>query len=504
MCVRLAGSFSPLTTPLSAIFAMTFFVSACGESDAGHGHQSTVPQGQNTTTGQDTAGDVTTPSDRDVQGTVEDAQGTTEPVGDTAAARAADAGPAEEADTATSLDMDAGAAPGVEDGVMGSADAGDVSSIGPALSCLEDEGVVVPTPDTYGDYKSWGFDRYAEWVAPNGKPIRIFATAQVTDEMVHRARNVLRFFLTDVPGSQYGADKAEVANSMANHGATLMLPGGAHEEGNEPPFDAQPLYEEEMTVEGGDWYLTNDWEHRDATFEEIFHLVHDAGIGTYLPGALPDYQDALHNEALAAIEDGRWGIPVDPFVSEWLQELTQEYSLAQEYIASVIDSYYGYWGAFDEAPGGMWGIYIAKTREEVAEKDPAGLALVQAFLPPMAHYEARLSSAFSGTFEMRFDASQPYTHKSRYLVAVTLTGTEPASISGNDADNVLRGNHADNILDGGEGDDTVIYCQERSVYTVSQDEDDLIIEGPDGRDTLRDVEHLHFADGLYPVGSLVP
>jgi hypothetical protein len=210
--------------------------------------------------------------------------------------------------------------------------------IGPALSCEEDEGVVIPTPEAHANYKSWGFQRYAEVLAPNGKPIRIFATAAVTDEMVHRARNVLRFFLTDVPGTQYGSDKAEVANSMAHHGATLMLPGGAHQEGNEPPFDAQPLYEEEMTVEGGDWYLSNDWEHRDATFEEIFHLVHDAGIGTYMPGALPDYQAALLAEAQAAIADGRWGIPIDPGVSEWLEELAQEDSLAQEYIASVIDS----------------------------------------------------------------------------------------------------------------------------------------------------------------------
>ena len=371
----------------------------------------------------------------------------------------------------------------------------------PALSCLEDDGVVVPTPDTYADYKGWGFTRYAEVVAPNGKPIKLFAADKVSDEMVHRARNVLRFFLTDVPGSQYGADKAAVANSMADYGATLMLPNGAHEEGNEPPFDAQPLYEAEMTVEGGDWYLTNDWEHRDATFEEIFHLVHDAGIGTYMPGALPDYQAELHAEAVASIEDGRWGIPIDPSVSDWLEELADEDSLAQEYIASVIDSYYGYWGAFDEAPGGMWGVYIAKTRDEISEKDPKGLALLEAFLPSMAHYEARLAKSFSGTFEMTFDPATPYTHKSRYLVAVTLTGDTSASIHGNDSDNTLRGNLGDNTIDGAEGDDTVIYCLDRAAYAITVEGDALIIDGPDGRDTLLSVEHLHFADGLYAAGD---
>lgn len=370
-------------------------------------------------------------------------------------------------------------------------------------SCLDDEGVIVPTPDQFSNYASWGFDRYAEVVAPNGKSIHIFATAAVSDEMMHRARNVLRFFLTDVPGSQYGSDKSEVANSMANHGATLMLPGGAHQEGNEPPFDAQPLYEAEMTVEGGDWYLTNDWEHRDATFEEIFHLVHDAGIGTYMPGALPDYQAALLAEAQAAIDDGRWGIPVDPGVADWLEELAEEDSLAQEYIASVIDSYYGYWGAFDEAPGGMWGIYIAKTREEIADKDPAGLALLEAFLPPMATYEARLASTFSGTFQMAFDAAEPYTHKSRYLVAVTLTGALASSIAGNGADNTLRGNSADNVLDGAGGHDTAIYCQPRSAYTLSLEGQDLIVDGPDGRDVLRAMEAVNFADAVYEVDALV-
>ena len=370
-------------------------------------------------------------------------------------------------------------------------------TIGKALSCIEDEGVILDTPDTFSNYKSWGFTRYAELIAPNDKPIRIFAADKISDEMIHRARNVLRFFLSDHLGSTYGGDKTLVANSMADNGATLMLPNGAHEEGNEPPLDAQPLYESEMTVEGSTWYLENDWDHRDATFEEIFHLVHDTGIGTYLPGALPEYQAELLSEAQAAIADGRWGISVDPSITEWLEELEEENSLAQEYIASVIDSYYGYWGAFNEAPGGMWGIYIAKDRDEIQAKDPQGLTLVESFLPEMAHYEARLAKSFKGTFKMSFDADTAYTHKSRYLVAVSLFGSEDSSIEGNGADNHLRGNLGDNTLDGAEGNDRVIYCQERAAYTLTQEGDDLIIEGPEGRDTLKSIEELHFADTLY-------
>ena len=243
-------------------------------------------------------------------------------------------------------------------------------------------------------------------------------------------------------------------------------------------------------------------EHRDAAFEEIFHLVHDTGIGTDFPGALPRYQEELDREARAAIADGRWGREIDEGVGDWLRELEEEYSLAQEYIASVIDSYYGYWGAFDEAPGGMWGLYIAKDRAEIGEKDPKGLALLEAFLPPMADYEARLSSGFEGTFEMRFDPGKPYTHKSRYLVAVTLGGEAPSSIQGNDADNRLRGNVADNTLNGAGGEDLAIYCQPREAYSVSREGEDLIIEGPDGRDRLISIEAIHFADGLYASEAL--
>jgi hypothetical protein len=364
----------------------------------------------------------------------------------------------------------------------------------PATSCAEDDGVILDTPTAYSEHIEWGFDRYAEVVAPNGKPIRIFIQDGVSDNQAHRARNVLRFFLANVPNSQYGANKTEVANAMANNRAALMLPSGGHEPGDEPPFDAQPLFAEEMTVEGSSWYQNNVWDHRDATFEEIFHLVHDAGIGTWLPGALPDYQRDLRNEAIAAIDDGRWGIPVDPGVTDWLEELEAEDSLAQEYIASVIDSYYGYWGAFNEAPGGMWGVYIAKTRDEIAALDPKGGELLEAFLPPMADYEARLDPAFDGDFSLEFDDALPYTHKSQYLMHATLTGTNPSGLIGNAENNRLRGNSADNAIDGGPGTDTVIYCNPSTDYTIDTTDGVTTVIGPDGTDTLRRIETLHFSD----------
>jgi acetyl esterase/lipase len=354
-----------------------------------------------------------------------------------------------------------------------------------------------------------GFVKQAVVTAPNGLPIRIVAQQGVPDIVVARARNLLKFFLTDVPGSKYGADKAAVANAMADNRAMLMIPTGAHRPGHEPDVEAQPLFVDETPVDGSAWYLENDWDHRDAAFEEIFHLVHDAGIGTFLPGAVPEYQDALDSEARSAIRDGRWGIPIDPDVKVWLAELEEEGSLAQEYIACVIDSYYGLWASFDERPGGMWGIYIAKDRSALDTSDPRGRALVEAFLPPMMHgYEALIDPSFEGEFSLVFDPDSPYTHKSRYYVDATLTGDGDADLRGNDADNVLRGNSGDNTLVGGRGVDTAVFSGLREEYVVSVEGDAFVvtdtIPGRDGCDRLESIERIQFGNDEVVYVSSVP
>jgi len=377
----------------------------------------------------------------------------------------------------------------------GGADSSGSTLLGDRHESCAAPAVVGEAPADATEYIQAGFTRYAQIVAPNGGIIKIFGAPGTGDERIRRAHSLMSFYLKDVPGSEYGANKAEVANRMASNQAVLVMPTGADGEGPEVRVEAQPLFEDETPVEGSTWYMQNDWEHRDAAFEEIFHLVHDTGIGTYLPGALPEYQSRLDTEAEAAIADGRWGIAVDPEVSNWLQDLRQENSLAQEYIVSVIDSYYGLWAPWDEAAGGMWGIYIAKTREEIAEKDPVGLSLLEAFLTQWLDYEVHLASELDGDFHMAFDASKSYTHKSQYLLHVTLTGSNPSNVFANAQDNTLRGNSGANILDGAQGTDTVVYCDSRSAYSVSRDGDDIVIEGPGGRDVLKSIEVVHFADG---------
>ena len=69
---------------------------------------------------------------------------------------------------------------------------------------------------------------------------------------------------------------------------------------------------------------------------------------------------------------------------------------------------------------------------------------------------------------MAFDPEIPYTHKSRYLVHVTLTGENDSGLVGNDRDNRLRGNAGDNLIDGGAGHDVVRFTGARAEYTLSE------------------------------------
>ena len=76
------------------------------------------------------------------------------------------------------------------------------------------------------------------------------------------------------------SNKSAVANKMADNGAILMLLNGVDDGTNSAAeLDGQPLYYGEMQVEGSDWYMQQNYEHRDASYEEILHLVHDYGIG---------------------------------------------------------------------------------------------------------------------------------------------------------------------------------------------------------------------------------
>ncbi|PIE77474.1 MAG: hypothetical protein CSA15_12780, partial [Candidatus Delongbacteria bacterium] len=93
----------------------------------------------------------------------------------------------------------------------------------------------------------------------------------------------------------------------------------------------QPLYQNEIQVEGHSWYMNQNYQHRDAAFEEILHFVHDNGIGVdgngTFRGALPAYQKEIKAAQKNALANNLWGIGQD----SWIKELTKENSLSQEY-----------------------------------------------------------------------------------------------------------------------------------------------------------------------------
>lgn len=339
------------------------------------------------------------------------------------------------------------------------------------------------------------YTKYLAYKAPNGKPIYIVAADKVSDEQLLKAYNVLDFYLSK--HKTYDMDK--VANNMADTGAILMMPNGA--DGKSDVKDAmlfgQPLYQNETPVTGSKWYLENDYNHRDASYEEIVHMVHDNGIGTQSnAGVLPDLQKTIYAATMNALPKdqkdwgtkGLWGLQS----KDWLVELSKEGSLEQEYLASVLDSYYGLWSAFQEE-GGMWGLYVAKDRAEIKDKDPKGFEMLESFLPKYMTMMERVSPDFKGTFYMSLDKSLAYTYKSQYLLNLRLTGKENSHITANDQDNVLYGNAGNNVIDGKEGHDVVYFTGQSSEYEITSG----VVKdtkGRDGTDTLKNIEVLRFTD----------
>ena len=341
-------------------------------------------------------------------------------------------------------------------------------------------------------YKNY-FEKFIQYQAPNGKYINIIAQDKVSDEQLLKAYNVLSFYLTS-----HKYDMSEVANKLADNRAVLMMPNGADGDVKlkENVFTGQPLYQMETPVTGDSWYLKNDYEHRDASYEEIFHLVHDYGIGTSSnPGALGEVTATIKSAMNKALpkekkewgKSGLWGYDS----KDWLNELSAEGSLEQEYIVSVIDSYYGLWEAF-EGDKGMWGIYIAKNRQAIMDRDPEGYKALTSFLPEYFTYMDRISPDFNGTFNMSL-TDELYTKKSQYILNARLTGSVNSNLTGNDKNNILIGNSGNNVIDGKEGVDVVQFSGMSSEYEINGNEiKDL--KNRDGVDTLQNIEIIRFTD----------
>lgn len=375
--------------------------------------------------------------------------------------------------------------------------------------------LITALPDaTNKQYKN-NFCKYTKLTAPNGKPIHFYAQHKISNAQMMRARGILKFYLTDVPGSTYGSDKSAVFNKMADNNATLIMLNGSDDDN--PPAEGQTLYETENIIEGSAAYLVNN--PRDAAFEEILHLLHDTGIGVDAAsapvGALPSFQAeiraATNNAAPSSIVTGGKGLWASSASElDWLRELKAEGSLTQEYLASVIDTYYGLAG--QSSANGLNSLYSPQTRTEISTKDPMGWNLVgnnspRKFFSEYITYFAKIDPSFTGTFTLTFDPATKYTHKSQYLTRVKLQGSKNTNLTGNDQPNWLHGNKGDNVISGGKGNDvingadgsdTAVFSGNSSEYMITGRGSHIVVEDKianrDGRDLVLNIELLTFAD----------
>ncbi|MFQ6038860.1 MAG: hypothetical protein ACE5LV_09625 [Candidatus Aminicenantales bacterium] len=359
---------------------------------------------------------------------------------------------------------------------------------------------VVSLPPELGKTLNGLFAKYTKLLAPNGKPIHIFAQSGVSDLQVVRAREILKFHLTDAPGTQYGHDKSAIANRMADVRATLIYTDTeAHSFAMRPilrdsKLRLQDLYATESPVEGSYEYLHNrarpgGFYTRDASYEEIMHLVHDKG----LEDVLPEYHQEIVEAEKAATEAGiyRYGRPAP-----------------HEYIITGFDIYFGLWEHDPQGDGKSFGDeYEFHTREEMKKGDPALYDLVEKFWPKYLTYNAYIDPSFEGTFSMVRNENLEYTFKSRHLVNVTLTGKNDSNVLGNDRNNHLTGNDGNNmltggkgndVLAGGKGEDTAEFSGLHAEYKITEEGNKIIVAdtvaGRDGRDELTDIEILKFKD----------
>lgn len=348
-------------------------------------------------------------------------------------------------------------------------------------------------PSQFSNYSKAGYDRYVAVKAPNGKSIHILIMDRLSVHQIVKAVNVLNHYLTPVEGTKYGDkdSKRDIANAMANNGAILKLMNYHDEPQYNDDLDGQPLFEEEIQVEGGDWYVRQDYEeHRDASYEEILHLVHDYGIGVINSPeggrtALPAFQKEFNTIQKQALNNA-YTPPAD-ILTEWQKEV----SVDQEYFAAVIDSYYGLWGAYTGK--GMWGMYSVKNRGDFSSEDPNAQYITEQIFSPTLNYDAYISDTFNGTFKMKYDPMTPYTHHSQYLTKVTLTGSNDTNVELNGHDNQVTGN---------QGTNTVIVHGLRSEYHLRGSGEEIVqlndmLTGRDGDNVLLNIEKVQFTDQLW-------
>ena len=371
----------------------------------------------------------------------------------------------------------------------------------PDIDISGSENGIVPLPDDVDEVFKV-FDRYTKVVAPNGKPIHIVIEEGYTNEQAVHSRRVLAQHLVDVPGSRFGSDKSAIANAMADRNAVLALfysTETMRSAGARPFFRSgvhtQDLRGYETILEGTPEYMDDEDPTRNASYEEILHFVQAHGIDPADPVLTAALDEAFDN----AREKDIYKLGSDE---------------THEYFICGLEAYFDMWRHDPTGTGIREEEYVPISRETLKEADPAMYDIIEGFFGDRWLYTADVDSGFEGTFSLVHDEEKTYTHKSQYLVHVSLTGGNDSNLVGNGFDNTLTGNAGDNsltpgpgndTLDGGEGTDTAVFSGPSADYTVTNQGDVVTVKDKmaerDGENALRNIERLQFTDTILTVAD---
>jgi hypothetical protein len=201
------------------------------------------------------------------------------------------------------------------------------------------------------------FSKYSYVNTPNGGRIEIFGTSKVSDEQMLYAKDILKQYLTSEGTLYKKKHKKVIANSMANKKTALTFWDNEQQaESNidkvvKLGYNIQDLYATESLNSG----------NRDASYEEILHMVHNYGIAP----TLFKYQDRLQKANNNAIKKGIW----KPRTGA---EDLPKADFDDEYLAALMDCYLGLWEGQSNTMGG----YEPTSKQEQKAKDPIGHQLI--------------------------------------------------------------------------------------------------------------------------------
>ncbi len=223
------------------------------------------------------------------------------------------------------------------------------------LSDLSGTGVIEIGPHNVSGNIGKIFSKYVYTTAPNGGRIEIFGTSGVSDDQMIYAREIIEQYLTSDGLIYKQKHKAIIANSLANKRSAMVF------------WDSEDQYEANISKVSGigynvqDLYATESWDsgRRDASYEEILHLVHNYGISP----TLFEYQSRIQKANDDAIKSGLW--------KPWGDLPKADFD--DEYFAAAMDCYLGLWEGQGATLGGA---YKPSSRAEMQDQDPVGYKLI--------------------------------------------------------------------------------------------------------------------------------